>query len=285
MIFRDANLGKFEVICKKRRMNLNEMLKSRIFVKNDKIMKESQYFTGRHTVRAYDNSRELTDETLASLIEAASHAPNTGNMQVYSVVVTRDEAIKESLAPAHFNQPSVMGSQAVLTFCVDFNRFEKWCRERNAEPGYNNFQAFMWGVIDTIIFAQQFVTIAEMNGLGTCYLGTVTYNAPRIAKVLDLPKRVVPVATVTVGWPVGDGKTSDRLPVEAILHHEKYTDYTPHEIDRYYSTKEALPENQGFVKENNKETLAQVFTDIRYKKEDNEYFSKIFEDYIKEAGF
>lgn len=248
-------------------------------------MSINQYFTERRTIRSYDQSRPLTDELIASMVEAASHAPNTGNMQLYSVVVTRDEEVKKALAPAHFNQPSVMSSDAVLTFCVDFNRFEKWCRQRDAVPGYNNFQSFMWGVIDATIFAQQFVTIAEMNGLGTCYLGTVTYNAPQIAKVLDLPSRVVPVATVTVGTPKGEAAKSDRLPVDAILHREKYNDYSPADIDRIYAAKEALPDSAKFIAENSKQTLAQVFTDVRYKQADNEYFSKVFADFISEQGF
>ncbi len=243
------------------------------------------YFTERRTVRSYDSDKELSDELLTAMIEAASHAPNTGNMQLYSVVVTRDAKLREALAPAHFGQPSVMSAQAVLTFCVDFNRFEKWCRLRNATPGYNNFQAFMWGVIDTTIFAQQFVTIAEMNGLGTCYLGTVTYNAPDIARVLNLPERVVPVCTVTVGVPSGESAKSDRLPVEGIMHRERYTDYTPADIERIYAPKEMLPDSAKFIAENGKETLAQVFTDVRYKQSDNEYFSKVFADFIKKNGF
>lgn len=248
-------------------------------------MNINPYFTGRRTVRNYDASIDLSLEDITTMLEAASQAPNTGNMQLYSVVVTRDEEIRRALSPAHFGQPSIMSAQAVLTFCVDFNRFEKWCRLRNAEPGYDNFQAFMWGVIDTIIFAQQFVTIAEMNGLGTCYLGTVTYNAPMIAAVLDLPERVVPVATVTVGYPAADTSKSDRLPIKGIVHSEKYHDYSPADIDELYAAKEALPDSAKFIAENGKETLAQVFTDVRYKREDNEYFSKVFSDFIKKQGF
>ena len=60
------------------------------------------------------------------------------NMQLYSVIVTRDKQMKERLAPAHFNQPMVTGAPVVLTFCADFNRFSKWCRERKAVPGYDN---------------------------------------------------------------------------------------------------------------------------------------------------
>ena len=66
---------------------------------------------------------------------------------------------------------------------------------------------------------------------------------------------------------------------------EKYKDYTREDIDRLYRDKENLATNLKFIKENNKKTLAQVFTDVRYKKEDNEYFSEVFLKIIKEQGF
>ena len=52
-----------------------------------------------------------------------------------------------------------------------------------------------------------------------------------------------------------------------------------------YSEKERRADSVQFIKENNKETLAQVFTDVRYKKEDNVYFSKILLQVLKDQGF
>ncbi|MDE7155599.1 MAG: nitroreductase family protein, partial [Muribaculaceae bacterium] len=229
--------------------------------------------------------RVVSDELLRDLMAKASHAPTTGNMQLYSVIVTRDAEMKRKLAPAHFNQPSVESASVVLTFCADYNRFSQWCRQRKAVPGYDNFQSFIAALLDTALLAQQFNTVAELAGLGCCYLGTTTYNAPQIAELLQLPKLVVPVTTLTVGYPDGESTPSDRLAPDAFLHSETYHSYTPEQIDRYYAEKEALPESAKFIAENNKETLAQVFTDIRYTKENNEYFSKIFADFIKQQGF
>lgn len=252
--------------------------------KNIKKMNNIDYFKERRTIRSYSN-QNMSEELLNEMIEAASHAPTTGNMQLYSVIVTKNEEMKSKLAPAHFNQPSVMSADAVLTFCADFNRFVKWCEQRNATPGYDNFQAWMWAVEDTMIFAQQFVTIAEMNGLGTCYLGTTTYNAPQISQILELPEMVVPVTTVTVGFPTSQPEKSDRLPLKAIMHKESYHQYAPNDIDEFYAEKEARGDSKKFIAENNKETLAQVFTDVRYPKADNEHFSKVYFDYIKKQGF
>lgn len=247
-------------------------------------MKGKEFFTTRRTVRNY-SGRHISDEMLAEMLEAASHAPTTGNMQLYSVIATRNEDMKKALAPCHFNQPSVMSADVVLTFCADFNRFVKWCECRDAKPGYDNFQSFMTAVLDTTILAQQFATIAEANGLGCCYLGTTTYNAPQIAETLGLPDRVVPVTTLTVGYPASMPAVSDRIPAAAFIHNERYQDYTPTRIDSIYAEKEAREDSARFIAENNKKTLAQVFTDVRYPKTNNEHFSEVYREFIERKKF
>lgn len=247
-------------------------------------MKTDNFWEKRATVRNF-STREVDSKLINKMLEQASHAPTTGNMQLYSVVVSRDSANLSLLAPAHFSQPAMTGAPVVLTFCADFNRFVKWCEVSDAKPGYDNFQSFMSAVIDTVIFAQQFVTIAERHGLGCCYLGTVTYNAPDIARVLQLPHRVVPIVSVSLGWPAAKPVTSDRLPSSAFIHNEHYKDPSADEVREMYAYKESLPESKKFVEENEKQSLAQVFTDIRYSKVQNEYFSKVFKDFIVKAGF
>lgn len=238
----------------------------------------------RRSIRKF-KADEVSDEVLNPLFEKAFRSSTTGNMQLYSVVITRDKAQKEKLAPAHFNQPAYANAPMVITFCADFNRFTKWCEQRNATPGYDNAESFACAAIDTVIAAQTFCVAAEEAGLGICYLGTTTYNPDQIAEVLQLPKLVVPIVTLSVGYPAEDPQCSDRLPIEAIVHQERYKDYTKEDIDRIYAEKESLEENKKFVEENHKENLAQVFTDIRYTKKDMEFFSQKLLDFIQKQGF
>lgn len=238
----------------------------------------------RRTIRQYTD-KAIPADLMTELLEAATQSSNTGNMQAYSVVVTTNDEIKAQLAPAHFNQPMVTKAPAVLTFCADFNRFSKWCEQRNAVPGYDNFQSFMATAIDTMIFAQTFAVAAESAGLGICYLGTTTYNAGEIIEALNLPKLVVPITTVTVGYPEKMPELTDRLPLEAVVHYEKYNDFSNKKIDTLYAEKENSDFYKNFVAENNKETLAQVFTDIRYSKKNNEFFSDKFLKVLQQQGF
>ena len=95
----------------------------------------------------------------------------------------------------------------------------------------------------------------------------------------------MPIATITLGWPAEKGSVSDRLPIEAIVHQEAYQPYTSQSIDQYYVTKEELPENKRFVEENKTETLAQIFTDIRYRPQDCQTMSKALIQALCNQGF
>ena len=238
----------------------------------------------RRSIRKY-LPKDISAELLNDLLESAFRASTVGNMQAYSVVVIRDADCKAKLAPAHFNQPMVREAPVVLTFCIDLHRFSKWCELRKAQPGYNNFEWFVTGAIDALLAAQTFCVAAEEKGLGICYLGTTTYNPQMIIDALKLPELVFPITTVTVGWPAEMPPQVDRLPLEAIVHAETYHDYTAESIDRLYAYKESLPENKHFVEENQKETLAQVFTDVRYTKKDNEAMSARLWEAMKKQGF
>lgn len=238
----------------------------------------------RKSIRKY-SSREVSSQLLTSLLKDAERTPTMGNLQLYSVVVTRDEEMKAKLAPAHFNQPMVTGAPVVLTFCADFRRTTLWAEDRKADPGYDNFLSFINATTDTLLYCQTFCNLAEESGLGTCFLGTTVYLPQLIIDTLKLPRLTFPVATITLGWPDEDPAQSDRLPVDAIIHEETYNDYTPERIDRFYAYKESLAENKHFVEINHKETLAQVFTDLRYTRKDNEAMSEGMMKALKNQGF
>ncbi len=236
------------------------------------------------SIRKY-KSDPIPENVLNEVLTAGTRASTTGNMQVYSMVVTKDEAIKEQLWESHFKQDMVKKAPVVITFCADFNRFNKWCEQRKAVPGYDNFLSFTTAAIDALLVSQNVALEAEAHNLGICYLGTTTYMAEKIINILDLPKGVVPITTLVVGYPDETPELTDRLPLDAVVHYEKYTDYTEAAIDKLYAEKEALDSTKELLKVNDKETLAQIFTDNRYKKQDNVHFSNAFLGILEKQGF
>ena len=238
----------------------------------------------RTTIRKYAQ-QDVSDQLIDELLATASRTQTMGNLQLYSVVVTRSEEGKKALAPAHFNQPMVTQAPVVLTICADFRRTTRWCEERKANPGYDNFLSFINAATDALLYTQTFCNLAEERGLGLCFLGTTVYMPEMIIDALKLPKLVMPVATLTVGWPDENPPLTDRLGVAAFVHEEHYHDYSAADIDSHYAEKEALEENRHFCEINNKETLAQIFTDIRYTRKDNEAMSEGLKKALQRQGF
>ena len=243
----------------------------------------NSYFFERRSIRNFEK-KEVPEKLLDSILERAMKAPTTGNMQLYSVVITRDPEGLKKLAPLHFSQPASVNAPVLLTVCADLYRFTRWCEVSKADSGFDNFLSFLSAFADALIYAQQITTIAEMEGLGTCYLGTVTYNAPEISKLLELPDKVIPVACIALGWPEREGEPTERLELRGIVHREKYDRKTDEEIVDIYKVKEDFAPNTQYVKENGKENLAQVFAEIRYPRKMNEDFSEKFLKYLNETG-
>ena len=238
----------------------------------------------RRSIRRY-TSEDVSDALLHRLFAIAARTQTMGNLQLYSVVVTRSAEQKALLAPTHFNQPMVTEAPVVLTVCADFRRTTQWALCRKATPGYDNLLSYQNAATDALLFTQTLCCLMDEEGLGYCFLGTTVYQPQQIIDILQLPRLVMPVATLTVGWPDEEPALTDRLPVESFVHQETYHDYTPADIDCYYTAKEQLPENRHFCEINHKETLAQVFTDLRYTRADNEAMSATLLDTLRRQGF
>ena len=246
---------------------------------NTKPTNVAARFAARGSVRVFSD-KPLENNVLDNIRAAASHAPTTGNMQLYSVVVSRRPEALGQLRKLHQGQPCVTGCQALLTFCADLRRFSRWCELRKADCGFDNAGGMMTAVVDATIFAQQFVAVAEECGLGTVYLGTVMYDLQGFRRQLELPEGVMPLFSIAVGYPAAQPQPSDRLPLEAVVHRESYADPSDADIEAFYAARESAPEAASFIAENNKETLAQVFAEVRYPRSVNMAVTEGLKDFL-----
>jgi nitroreductase len=245
-------------------------------------MNTIELLLNHRSVRRYQNCA-IPQEVLNRVLECGMRGPNTGNMQIYSVVVTQEPELKSQLAQLHFGQGA--SCAAYLTVCVDINRYHHWCRLRGCDEPYDNFLWLMSGTVDASICAQNICVAAEAEELGCCYLGTVQYNTAKIAQLLDLPKGVVPVVCLSMGYPDEEPALSERLPLEGVVHYEKYHDYSDDDIEKVHEVREQFPFNQEMVRQNKTRNLAELFTAIRYPKTTNVSVSRDLLDFVKQAGF
>ena len=227
----------------------------------------------------------ISEDVLRDCLEAATRASTCGNMQLYSLVVIRDQALREKLAPCHFNQPMVTQAPCLVTVCADIHRFSMWCEQRDADPAYDNFAWFLNASADAWLATQNLCVEAELHGLGICILGTTIYTAGDISRILELPKGVIPLTTVVLGYPAESPGLTDRLPLDAVVHYEKYTDYTTAEIDELWAEREESELTKRLLEENGLPNLAKIFTERRYVRRDNLAISESYFALLKEKGF
>jgi len=181
-------------------------------------------------LRQHRSIRRFRDESvdadvLGGILGAATHSATSGNLQPYSVVVTRDPARRQALWSLHREQAMILEAPIVLTFCCDWRRVDAWTRSRGARGSFGNFRCFITGAIDAIIYAQSVALAAEDAGLGICYMGTTLGCSAGLIDLLGLPELVFPVTSMVVGHPAEDPAPRSRLPMGAAVHDERYADW------------------------------------------------------------
>lgn len=252
----------------------------------------SRYLRSHRSIRSY-KSDDISDELLNELIQDGVRASSAGNMQTYSIIVTRDRVIREKLHKAHFEQAMVLEAPMVLTFCADFHRMREWLRISKAPDNFDNVMSFMVAAIDAVIVAQNIAVSAEARGLGICYMGTTLASCKKIGKILKLPSNVFPVTSFVLGHPNEAPDLRDRLPQDGLVHHETYQDYSEERIREIYRDREtagwdrymSMPPLRKLVLDSGVENLAQLYTTVKYTRKSHEEMSRALLDYLTEQDF
>lgn len=225
----------------------------------------------------------IEEETIQTLIEAAMCASSSGNMQAYSIIVTKDRSLRVELLPHHFNQEMVLEAPVFVTFCADFNRTREWLKLRQAPLNFDNPMSFMIGAIDAILASQNFSLAAESLGLGVCYLGTTLASCGEISRILDCPENVVPVVGMCLGYPDEKPLERKRLPLTYLHHSEKYHRFNKIELNDCYQNREIEAQDRLELKHQN--DYAKFLTSKKYTRESHLHYSKTILECLKNQNF
>ena len=178
------------------------------------------------------------DDLLTDILTTGLRSSSSGNMQTWSVIVTKDAAQKRLLYEVHSRQEMILQAPVVLTFCADLFRMREWVRVHGSKQSFDDLLGFLVGALDATIAAQTICLAAESKGLGICYMGTTWFAADKLIDILDLPKYVFPVTSVVMGYPAEDPAVRDRLPLDLIVHQEKYERLTDAELLAAHANRE-----------------------------------------------
>ncbi|MCD6425247.1 MAG: nitroreductase family protein [Anaerolineales bacterium] len=251
-----------------------------------------QQILNHRSIRKYKPD-PIPEDLLHEILQAGIRTSSSGNMQTYSIIVTRDQHLREKLLKPHMGQKMVVDAPVFLTFCADFNRMRRWLKINDAADNFDNFFSFLIGSIDAILVSQTVALAAESHGLGLCFLGSTLANADAIGKILGLPKNVVPVAGFSLGYPDEQPDLRDRLPFSGLVHWETYSNYSDLEIQDIYSERD----NKGWqrymkskwLREQDGvkgiENLAQLYTEVKYTRSSHQDYSRKLLTYLENQEF
>lgn len=247
---------------------------------------------GHRSIRQYED-REVSQDVLDRILNAGIRASSSGNMQSYSIVVTRDKELRKKLYTPHMDQSMVLDAPVLLTFCADFNRMRRWLELNDAPVHFDNFMSFMIGAIDATLASQNCALAAENAGLGICYMGSTLANCDQIGELLNLPPNVVPVVGYSLGYPAESPAVRDRLPQQGLVHYEQYEDYTDERILDIYAERNEkgwqrymdVPQLKEMTERLGLQNLAQIYTIAKYTKESHLGYSQTVLDYLDKQNF
>ena len=164
----------------------------------------------RRSVRSY-TSEEVSEEDVERLIEAARKAPSAGNIQPWEFVIVSNPETKRRLAIAALHQTFIEEAPVVIVVCADVAR---------SSGGYGYRGANLYCLQDTAAATENILLAAQGLGLATCWVGAFREN--EVAKVVNSPRNVRPVAIVPVGRPAEKPRVRQKRSMKEIVHYETF---------------------------------------------------------------
>ena len=164
----------------------------------------------RRSAREY-NDKNVSERDVELLIDAARCAPSAGNIQPWEFVIVRSIELKQKLSDGALHQKFIQKAPVIIVVCADVKRSSKI---------YGNRGEILYSVQDTAAATQNILLVAQKLGLATCWVGA--FNDNEIAKAVNAPKNVRPVAIIPVGYPASRPMDKKKRSFNEIVHNETF---------------------------------------------------------------
>ena len=197
----------------------------------EKLMEE------RKSVRKYEPGIAIPRETIQHILQQATSAPSSSNLQPWRFLVIDDAEQKKELRIAGFNQEQIETSSAIIAVIGDIEMYKnaKQINDLNVELGYmpreiadmmisNSETAYSSfsdaersniAHLDSGLISMQIVLLAKDMGYDTVIMGG--FDKAAFAKKYELPANEVPMILIAIGKAAMPARNSSRLPFEQII--------------------------------------------------------------------
>ena len=165
----------------------------------------------RASVRHFNSSKDIPDQTIFDIIELGNRAPSAGNLQARDFIIVRDIVKRQGLAKAAYNQNFIIEAPVSIVVCANPDRSSTRYGDRGED---------LYTIQDSAAAIQNMLLVIHSYGLGACWVGA--FNEGQASQTLNLPGNIRPVAIIPIGYPTQRPEPSSRINIEKLVHYDQW---------------------------------------------------------------
>ena len=161
----------------------------------------------RRSIRRFEK-RRIEDSKIETMLRAAMQAPSGHNHQPWHFILITERAILSAIPEFHAYAKMLHEAPAAIMVCGD-TRIEESIEYINT---------------DCSAAAENLLLAAHDLGLGAVWLGIYPQEqrVQEIRRLLDIPRHIIPIALVALGYAAEDRGPEDRFRPERV-HRNRWT--------------------------------------------------------------
>jgi nitroreductase len=156
----------------------------------------------RRSIRCY-KKEPVPDEICSRILEAGRQAPSAANRQPWHFVVVTDPELKGRLSTGRYNSFIRESAFTIVGIALPYDRVSE-----------------KWGVVDVTIAMQNMVLAAEVQGVGSCWVGD--FKEEEVKRSLNIPEEAKVVALLPMGFPDERPGPKPKKPLSEIVHYNRW---------------------------------------------------------------
>lgn len=169
-------------------------------------MELQEVITKRYSVRSY-LPKQVEDEKLNAVLEAARLAPTAANRQPFTLIIIKTRGREDDLRKIYNREWFI---QAPIVICAAGLNQQAWTRYDGKNYTY----------VDVAIAMDHLILTATSLGLGTCWIAA--FNPTEASRILGLPNEVEPIIFTPLGYPADESKEKVRKPLPDLIRYEHW---------------------------------------------------------------
>jgi len=194
----------------------------------------------RHACKIFDETKKISEEEIRYILEVGQKSPSSFGMEAWKFLVITNEALKEKLRPACWNQVQITSCSHLVVILAGIEnakvssgevekRFARREMPKEALENYVGLYAthlketlscdkniYEWTSKQTYIASANMMTAGAFIGIDSCAIEG--FNKEEVEKILDLDTTQYQVSMLLpFGYRVKPQSTQVRLPFDEVV--------------------------------------------------------------------